>query len=102
MSYQPIAIVGICGALIVAGSLVGALALSGHSEALASPSVVLVLGFCSLVITSLLGFGAIHTQGQELHTQLNSRLDELVASKTAQARTAGYAEGQAAGPDRSQ
>jgi hypothetical protein len=98
-----VVIVGVAGALVVAALLVVALVLSGHSADLTNTSVVLVLGFCSTVILTLLGIGVLHSavqgiQGQvvEVHQQVNSRLDQLVKASSEAAHAAGVVQGQTA------
>jgi len=99
-------ITAIVAVLVVAAALVIGLVATNHMDALSSPSVVLVLGFCATILTTLLGVSALH-QGQqnvgaqvlEVHQQVNSRLDQLLAVTKQSAHTAGFAEGQAAGPN---
>ncbi len=93
--YPPVVIAGVGLALVVSAALVGALVITGHSAELGSPSVLIVLGFCSTAIVTMLGIGAVHGQVLEVHQQVNSRLDQLVAASSAAAHAAGVVEGQA-------
>lgn len=96
--YPLVVIAGVAGALLVATLLVGALVLSGHSADLTNPSVVIVLGFCSTAILTLLGIGGVHGQVAVVHQLVNSRLDQLVAASSAAAHAAGVVEGAASVP----
>ncbi len=93
-SYPPVVIIGVLSSILVATILVVTLVVTGHAVELSSPSVVIVLGFCSTALLTLLGIGGVHDQVVEVHQQVNSRLDELVKA----AHAAGVVEGKATLP----
>lgn len=99
MSQQLYALVGVIVVVVVAAALVLAVVLTGHTDPAALQLVTTVLGFAGTIILVLLGLAGLKAQVTDVHTAIDGRMTELVASTASNSRQLGVTEGlaQAAG-----
>jgi hypothetical protein len=89
---QLYAIVGMVVVAIAACAVVAAALFTNHD--LSDPRVVQVLGFAVTIFAVLAGIAGVTAKVQDVHTSINGRMDQLVATTASNS----FQQGQAAGP----
>jgi amino acid transporter len=85
---------GVVLVALLASAVVVVVLVTGRNDAQDIQLVTTVLGFAGTIIVVLLGLAGLGTKVETVHTAINGRMDQLVATTSTDA----YQKGQAAGP----